>query len=80
MVVGGPQGSRHIPPAAPRLQNMQNARDDPPVVLYHRAGDASRYIELVKKMIRHMYAENPDWLAANNVRPAIPKDQVPQVV
>jgi LysR family transcriptional regulator, benzoate and cis,cis-muconate-responsive activator of ben and cat genes len=33
-----------------------------PVILNHRISDNSRYIELVKQLIREMYAENPPWL------------------
>lgn len=34
-----------------------------PVILYHRTGDRSRHLDLVKRLIRDMYAENPVWLA-----------------
>lgn len=37
------------------------------VVMSHRAGDNSRYIGLVKRLIRDMYAERPAWLEANNI-------------
>ncbi|KOF13336.1 LysR family transcriptional regulator [Ensifer adhaerens] len=33
-----------------------------PVILSHRIGDNSRYIDLVKRLIAEMYAENPPWL------------------
>ena len=38
-----------------------------PVILYHRAGDRSRHLGLIKQLIRDMYAENPFWLADNNL-------------
>lgn len=34
-----------------------------PVILYHRTSDRSRHLDLVKRLIRDMYAENPVWLA-----------------
>ena len=37
-----------------------------PVILNQRAGDTSPYIDLAKKLIREMYAENPPWLDAEN--------------
>ena len=33
----------------------------------HRAGDTSRYLDLIRRLIREMYAEKPAWLAANNL-------------
>ncbi|MBB4956054.1 DNA-binding transcriptional LysR family regulator [Agrobacterium vitis] len=33
-----------------------------PVILNHRIGDNSRYIDLVKQLIEEMYAESPPWL------------------
>lgn len=37
-----------------------------PVILNQRAGDTSPYIDLVKKLIQEMYAENPPWLDTEN--------------
>lgn len=43
-----------------------------PVILNHRVGDNSFYIDLVKRLIREMYAENPPWLDfANNFLPKV---------
>ncbi|RXT29901.1 LysR family transcriptional regulator [Rhizobium leguminosarum] len=33
-----------------------------PVILNHRVGDNSNYIDLVKQLIEEMYAEDPPWL------------------
>ncbi len=33
-----------------------------PIILNHRVGDNSVHIELIKRLIREMYAENPPWL------------------
>jgi DNA-binding transcriptional LysR family regulator len=38
-----------------------------PVILNHRIGDTSRYLDLIKSLIVDMYAENPAWFEANNV-------------
>ncbi len=43
-----------------------------PVILYHRVGDNSRYIDLIKDVIREMYAENPAWLSAEHNLPTRP--------
>lgn len=43
-----------------------------PVILYHRVGDNSAPIDLVKGLIREMYAENPPWLDfEHNVMPKL---------
>lgn len=51
-----------------RFRTIENPEATSPVILSHRAGDASRYIGLIKQLIRDMYAENPQWLATSNVR------------
>jgi len=33
-----------------------------PVILNHRINDGSRYIPVVKDLIREMFAESPPWL------------------
>ena len=43
-----------------------------PVILNHRIGDKSAYIELVKKLIKDMYAENPSWLESSPPLPDHP--------
>ncbi|MGZ3218351.1 LysR family transcriptional regulator [Paracoccus sp. T5] len=50
-----------------RYRPIDSPRALSPVVMNHRAGDNSRYIGLVKRLIRDMYAERPAWLEANNV-------------
>ena len=41
---------------------VEGERITSPVILNHRIGDQSAHIELVKKLIKDMYAENPGWL------------------
>lgn len=73
-LVAAESGICIIPSSAQQMRSdvgyrvIENPEATSPVILNHRAGDASRYIKLVKRLIRDMYAENPDWLAANNVR------------
>jgi len=45
-----------------RYRLIDSERATSPVVLSHRAGDNSPHIELVKALIRRMYAEHPPWL------------------
>lgn len=52
-----------------RYRVIDSPRAISPVILNHRAGDNSRHLELVKTLIRDMYAEKPAWLEANNVLP-----------
>jgi LysR family transcriptional regulator, benzoate and cis,cis-muconate-responsive activator of ben and cat genes len=52
-----------------RYRTISDPQATSPVILYHRAGDTSRYIDLIKKLIVDLYAENPAWLEANNVLP-----------
>jgi DNA-binding transcriptional LysR family regulator len=46
-----------------RYRMIEGDRATSPVILYHRVGDNSEYIALVKQLIQDMYAENPPWLA-----------------
>lgn len=77
-LVAAESGICIIPSSARQMRSDVRYRliDDPratsPVILNHRAGDASRYLDLVKRLIRDMYAENPAWLEANNVRQPLP--------
>lgn len=74
-LVAAESGICIIPSSARQMRSDVNYRliDGPralsPVILNHRAGDASPYLDLVKKLIHEMYAENPAWLEANNLRP-----------
>lgn len=45
---------------------LEGERTTSPVILYHRVGDGSYYIDLVKDLIREMYAENPPWLSVEH--------------
>ena len=45
---------------------IANDRAISPIILNHRAGDTSAQLELVKDMIRQMYAEKPAWLENND--------------
>ncbi|MCZ0961879.1 LysR substrate-binding domain-containing protein [Paracoccus benzoatiresistens] len=73
-LVAAESGICLIPSSARQMRSdvqyrvIENPEATSPVILNHRAGDTSRYIDLVKQLIRDMYAENPDWLSANNVR------------
>lgn len=51
---------------------LEGERTTSPVILYHRIGDNSHYIELVKDLIREMYAENPPWLSLEHNLPPHP--------
>lgn len=75
-LVAAQSGICIIPSSARQMRADLRFRliDDPeatsPVILNHRAGDTSRPLDLVRRLIRDMYAENPPWLAANNLPPA----------
>ncbi|MDK8874628.1 LysR family transcriptional regulator [Paracoccus sp. SSJ] len=60
-----------------RYRIIDSPRATSPVILNHRAGDTSRYLDLVKQLIRDMYAENPVWLEANNLRAPIAGEKGP---
>lgn len=62
-----------------RFRVIDSPRATSPVILNHRAGDNSRYLDLVKTLIRDMYAEKPAWLEANNARPPYPQDRNPEL-
>ncbi|MFG1246551.1 LysR family transcriptional regulator [Xanthobacter flavus] len=51
---------------------LEGERATSPVILYHRVGDTSPYIDLVKEVIKEMYAENPSWLSAEHNLPTRP--------
>lgn len=51
-----------------RYRVIDSPRATSPVILNHRVGDTSRYLELVRRLIREMYAEKPAWLEANNLQ------------
>lgn len=51
---------------------LEGERATSPVILYHRVGDTSPYIDLVKELIKEMYAENPPWLSAEHNLPTRP--------
>lgn len=77
-LVAAESGICIIPSSARQMRSdvVYRAIDSPdalsPVILSHRAGDSSRYLGLIKRLIHDMYAENPAWLEANNLRPAPP--------
>ena len=50
-----------------RYRVIDSPRATSPVIMNHRAGDTSRYLDLIRRLIREMYAEKPAWLAANNL-------------
>ncbi|MDP5308042.1 LysR family transcriptional regulator [Paracoccus spongiarum] len=74
-LVAADSGLCIIPSSARQMRSDVRYRviDDPraisPVIMNHRAGDASRYIDLIRRLIADMYAENPPWLHANNIVP-----------
>jgi LysR family transcriptional regulator, benzoate and cis,cis-muconate-responsive activator of ben and cat genes len=51
---------------------LDGERATTPVILYHRVGDSSPYIDLIKELIRDMYAENPPWISAEHNLPTRP--------
>lgn len=74
-LVAADSGISIIPASARQMRSdvlyrlIDGPRAFSPVILNHRAGDNSRYLVLVKQLIRDMYAENPPWLEANNIHP-----------
>lgn len=74
-LVAADSGICIIPSSAQQMRADLRYRliDDPeatsPVILNHRAGDTSRHLDLIRRLIRDMYAENPPWLLANNLQP-----------
>lgn len=74
-LVAAQSGICIIPSSARQMRSDLRYRviDSPgatsPVILYHRTGDSSRHLDLVKRLIRDMYAENPPWLMTNNIPP-----------
>jgi hypothetical protein len=51
---------------------IEGERATSPVILNHRVGDNSRHIELIKRLIEEMYAENPPWLGLEHNLPFRP--------
>lgn len=51
---------------------IEGERATSPVILNHRAGDTSHLIDVVKQLIREMYAENPPWLGLEYNLPTRP--------
>lgn len=80
-LVAADSGVCIIPSSARQMRSDVRYRviDSPPatspVIMNHRAGDTSRYLHLVRRLIREMYAEKPAWLEANNLRPSVAGDQ-----
>lgn len=80
-LVAAESGLCIIPSSARQMRSdvWYRAIEDPeatsPVILNHRNGDTSRYLVLIKRLIVEMYAENPAWLAVNNV-PSRDRDTV----
>lgn len=78
-LVAAESGLCIIPSSARQMRSDVHYRaiDSPravsPVIFSHRAGDSSRYLDLVRKLIRDMYAENPAWPEANNLMPPAPQ-------
>jgi len=53
-----------------RYRLIDDERATSPIILSHRVNDASRHVELVKQLLREIYAEKPPWLdAAHNRLP-----------
>jgi len=55
---------------------LDGERTTSPVILYHRVGDSSYSIDLVKELIREVYTENPSWLSGEHnlaTRPSFAK-------
>lgn len=61
-----------IPSSAQQMRSdvhyrlLDGERTNSPVILYHRVGDTSAHITLVKALIQEMYAENPPWLSGEH--------------
>ncbi|WP_377295224.1 LysR family transcriptional regulator [Rhizobium sp. SG2393] len=57
-----------VPSSARKLRSdlhyrlLSGDRATSPIVLSHRAGDASPHVELVKRLLQELYRENPPWL------------------
>ena len=78
-LVAADSGICIIPSSARQMRSDLRYRviDSPgatsPVILYHRAGDRSRHLDLVKRLVTDMYADNPVWFTDNNL-PDAPSD------
>lgn len=84
-LVAAESGVCVIPAAARSLRTdlhyrlIDDERATSPIILSHRVNDASRYVELVKQLLREIYAENPPWLdAAHNRLPEQAVEEAPK--
>lgn len=83
-LVAADSGICIIPSSARQMRSdvqyrvIDSLRAVSPVILNHRAGESSRYLDLVKTLIHDMYAENPTWLEANNLRPPLVEGRKPR--
>lgn len=68
-----PSSARQMRPDL-RYRMIDSLRATSPVILNHRLGDSSRYLDLIRKLIDDMYAEKPAWLEANNLLPPDPDE------
>lgn len=59
-----PMSSRQIRSDV-RYRALADERATSPVIMTHRAGDESRYLDLVTRLIAEIYADKPAWLAAD---------------
>lgn len=62
-----------------RYRLIDDERATSPIILSHRVNDGSRHVELVKQLLREIYAEQPPWLdAAHNRMPEQVVDTAPR--
>lgn len=67
-----------VPSSARQLRSdvhyrlFEGDRATSPVILNHRAGDTSPYLDLIRQLIQEMYAENPPWLDLEHNLPIRP--------
>jgi len=78
-LVAAESGVCIVPSASRQLRSdvhyrlIEGERATSPVILNYRRSDESRYIDIVKRLIQEMYAENPPWLALEHNLPTRPK-------
>lgn len=74
-LVAADSGICIIPSSARQMRSdvqyrmIEHPRAVSPVVMNHRVGEGSHYLDLIRTLIDDMYAENPAWLEANNLHP-----------
>ncbi|CAO3440971.1 LysR substrate-binding domain-containing protein [Azospirillum endophyticum] len=74
-LVAAESGLCIIPSSARQMRSdvhyrlLEGERTTSPIILYHRVGDNAHYIDLVKDLIRELYAENPPWLSLEHNLP-----------